>query len=157
MYYLFQTLLISFVTFQFAKAQTIQPIARKSNCSNGIYADYVAKVTSSLDKISVDGVLLTNFDSVNNISFFIENGFTLINGKKKDIKISIENIRYGGIKKIFTKDAKTSIKLLNIHSINNKKLYIDIEVSNHSFEFELICCFEFKNGCKYLTRQKIIS
>jgi hypothetical protein len=154
-------LIILFVPLQFVRAQTLITLAPQSSCNNGVYVDYVAKVKVIQNKkeLRIAGQLFTNTDSIKHITVIANKGLQTINGRKEKLKAFIKKITIDKIENqylIYT-DSIIQQKIQTI--INSKELQIDFDLSQipmaTNIEFELFCCFEFKNGCKYIKRQKI--
>ncbi|MCX6208810.1 MAG: hypothetical protein NTZ59_04755 [Bacteroidetes bacterium] len=137
-------------------------LASQSNCANGFYVDYIAEATTTEHKMNLQirGQIFTNYDSISNINFVTDKCFNIQSNKKLKVKVALSKIKLGNLVQQAKNINDTSIKLPINTTINNKTLELDFILSNYFFqkgiEFELLCCVEFKNGCKYIKRQKVI-
>lgn len=160
--------LLMFVLLQVSKAQTITTLAPQSNCPNSVYVDYIAKAKIQQQQLIIFGELVAAGDSVLQIIFSVEKAVNAINkSSKENIDCLIEKVKWQQEKweQFFYCDKiKNSVELQPNNKIVGKNeitVYVNLlEKSTGSaikkeVELVLVCTAIYKNGCKYIKKQKI--
>jgi hypothetical protein len=156
-----------FVLLQTAKAQTFQTLAPQTNCSNGIFVDYIAtgKLNANKTQLTTIGQFITSSDSVASISLYVEKSFILIEENKQFHKepcsIKIYSASFNNdSKKIYLESGKQDgifkISTNILTQKNNLSIGFNLpNIPTKEIEFVLVCEVVFKNGCRYIKKQKI--
>ena len=167
MKYFLTILSILFATIHFAKAQTIQPLAPQTNCSNNFFVDYIAtaKLNETKTQLTITGQLITSSDSIADIDFFVEKCFLVKDENLQHVKeyctVNIYSASLNNSSKnvyFTTSKQATVLKIIPTALTQNNQLAITFNlpfITKEAGELVLVCDVVFKNGCRYLKKQKI--
>lgn len=161
-------LLIIFCCLQNANAQTLHSYAPQTNCATSFFVDYIAtgKVNENKTKLIIDGEFVANTDSIADVIFYIEKSNPL---KKETNPLATEiygaNIYAASLNKngkgvYFTSEKRMNVLKISPNFLSKKNsLTITVNLQNHNpandIELILVNQVVFKNGCKYVRKQKI--
>ena len=157
-------LMLLFVVLQVAKSQTITTLAPQSNCPSNIYFDYIANAKIQQQQLIVSGELVGTADSILQIVFTLENPSNTIKISSNDIiSFFIEKVKWQHF--FYSNKTKKSVELKpnNFKIIEKNEVIVYINLSEKlasstikkNVELILVCTAIYKNGCKYIKKQKI--
>ncbi len=161
-------IVICIINLQALKAQIFQSITPQSNCSKGLFVDYIAdgKLNNSKTILNVVGQLITSPDSILSINFYVEKSFIIVEKNKQLEKeactINLYSATFNStIQNIYFEPGRQEAILIIRPNIlpqkNNLAIAFNLpNTSRKEIEFILVCEVVFKTGCKYIKRQKVI-
>lgn len=164
----FKILLVLMSLFHSVQAQTIQPLAPQTNCPNNFFVDYIAnaKANNNKDQVTITGQFISSSDSIKDISFYVEKGLRLFEENKQSYKESfiakmnsaLFNYSSKNVYLILNKqDEVLKIRTNSLTTQNNLEIVFNLLYTPQKrIEFILVCEVVFKNGCRYIGKQKII-
>jgi hypothetical protein len=155
---------------QVLKAQTFVTLPQQSNCPTTMFVDYIAKGVIQQKQLIISGELVVTGDSLVEIIFSLEKPFeSTIKQPRYMIDCNIEKAIWIEEKKEFVFISDKTKNHVDIKLTNNMLMH-KVEVTTYiallekktdltvkkTLSLVLACSGIYKNGCRFIKRQKII-